>query len=64
MSVLKSRVLYDIASIIGNGLGLVKVWGVFLVVWGGLGIFNGPHDGYANSKVKIKFANKFVSRCR
>ena len=38
-SVLKNRVLYDIASIFGNGFGLVKVWGVlgglgcFLVVW-------------------------------
>ena len=28
------------------------------------GCFNGPHDGYANSSVKIKFANEFASRYR
>ena len=36
------------------------VWGVL----GGLGFFNGPHDAYANSQVKIKFANEFGSRYR
>ena len=34
------------------------------MVWGGLGCFNGPHDGFANSQVKIKFANEFSSRYR
>ena len=28
VSVLKNRALYDIASIYGNVLGLVEVWGV------------------------------------
>ena len=30
------------------GNGLVEVRGVLGVFWGGLGCFNGPHDGYAN----------------
>ena len=30
----------------------VMMWGSLVEVWGGLGCFNGPHDGYANSKVK------------
>ena len=30
--------------------------------WCDLGCFNGLHDGYANSEVKIKFANEFASR--
>ena len=40
------------------------VWWRFGVFWGGLGFFNRPHDGYANSSVKIKFANEFASRYR
>ena len=32
--------------------------------WGGFGCFNVPHDGYANSYVKIEFANEFTSRYR
>ena len=31
------------------------------MLWSGLGCFNGPQDGYANSKVKIKLANEFAS---
>ena len=27
----------------------VMVWGGLVEVWGGLGCFNGPRDGYANS---------------
>ena len=27
----------------------VMVCGGLVEVWGGLGCFNGPHDGYANS---------------
>ena len=38
----KNRALYDTVMVLG---GLVQVW----VFWGGLGCFNGPHDGYANS---------------
>ena len=48
----KIHALYDIASIYGNGLGLVENWGVFGwfgVFLGGLWCLNGPHDGYANS---------------
>ena len=46
---------------------MVWVWWKLGVVWGvlgGLGFFNGPHDAYANSQVKIKFANEFGSRYR
>ena len=48
------RALYDIASIYGNGLW----W--FGRCLGGLGCFNGPHDGYANSKVAGQIDAYFV----
>ena len=39
----------------------IMVWWRFGVFWGGLGCFNGPHDGYAN---RSKCANEFASRYR
>ena len=50
---------------------ILRVYTVMVRGLGGLECFNGPHDGYANSKeagqidayfVKIKFATKFASR--
>ena len=53
----ENRTLYDIASIYGNGLGLVEVCDVLGglgVFWGGLGRFNVPHDGALNHVKQVQ----------
>ena len=70
VSVLKNLLANN--GLYGNGL---VEFGVFGVVWGGLGCFNGPHYGYANrsnSQTSLpraigsptSFRNSFASRCR
>ena len=47
--------ILPVYTVMGEGLGS------YGVVWGLLGCFNGLHQGYANSSVKIIFANEFAS---